>query len=164
MSYPGCFLPRVGSSPPWCGARSMARRPGAGQYGLWRASASPPRPGRGRVTGCDAVADGRTGRLQRSHGSVKQQVENKNEFWAEVSAIAVCPVAIAAGVAKGAYDASTDNGAFVDGFSAAAAPIIRAARGFGEQHGTTITKGVVTGAAGTLGARIMREGLKHVVG
>ena len=118
------------------------------------------RPG----TGCDAVADGRTGRLQRSHGSVKQQVENKNEFWAEVSAIAVCPVAIAAGVAKGAYDASTDNGAFVDGFSAAAAPIIRAARGFGEQHGTTITKGVVTGAAGTLGARIMREGLKHVVG
>jgi len=95
---------------------------------------------------------------------VKQQVENRNEFWAEVSAIAVCPVAIAAGFAKGAYDASTDHGAFVDGFSAAATPIIRAARGFGEEHGTTITKGVVTGAAGTLGARIMREGLKRVAG
>jgi hypothetical protein len=95
---------------------------------------------------------------------VNQQVNSQNEFWAEVSAIAVCPVAIAAGVAKGAYDASTDNGAFVDGFSGAAAPIIRAARGFGEEHGTTITRGVVTGAAGTLGARIMREGLKRVVG
>jgi hypothetical protein len=95
---------------------------------------------------------------------VKQQVENRNEFWAEVSAIAVCPVAIAAGVARGAYDASTDHGPFVDGFSSTAAPIIRAARGFGEEHGTTITKGVVTGAAGTLGARIMREGLKHIVG
>ena len=142
----------------------MARGPGAGQYGQWRASTSPPQSGRGRGTDCDGVADGRAGRLLRSRGSVKQQVENKNEFWAEVSAIAVCPVAIAAGCAKGAYDASTDNGAFVDGFSAAAAPIIRAARGFGEQHGTTITKGVVTGAAGTLGARIMREGLKRVVG
>jgi hypothetical protein len=109
-------------------------------------------------------ADGRTDRLLRSRGRVKQQVENQNEFWAEVSAIAVCPVAIAAGVAKGAYDASTDHGPFVAGFSGTAAPIIRAARGFGEEHGTTITKGVVTGAAGTLGARIMREGLKRIVG
>lgn len=110
------------------------------------------------------MADGSTGRFLRSRGRVKQQVENKNEFWADVSAIAACPVAIAAGLAKGAYDASTDNGAFVDGFSAAAGPIIRTARGFGEEHGTTITRGVVTGAAGALGARIMREGLKRVVG
>jgi hypothetical protein len=95
---------------------------------------------------------------------VKQQVDNRNEFWGQVSAIAVSPVAIAAGFAKGAYDASTDNGAFVDGFSATATPIIRKARGFGEEHGSTITKGVVTGAAGTLGARIMREGLKRIVG
>ena len=125
------------------GAKPMARRPGAGQYGMCRVGTSP---------------------SQRSRGRVKQQVENKNEFWADVSAIAVCPVAIAAGFAKGAYDASTDAGPFVDGFSAAASPIIRAARGFGEEHGTTITKGVVTGAAGTLGARIMREGLKRFVG
>jgi hypothetical protein len=95
---------------------------------------------------------------------VKQQVENKNEFWADVSAIAVCPVAIAAGCAKGAYDASTDNGAFVDGFGAAAGPIIKAARGFGAEHGTTITKGVVTGAAGALGAHIVSEGLKRIIG
>jgi hypothetical protein len=95
---------------------------------------------------------------------VKQQVDNKNEFWGQVSAIAVSPVAIAAGLAKGAYDASTDRGGFVDGFSSGATPIIRAARGFGEEHGTTMTKGVVTGAAGTLGARIMREGLRRVVG
>jgi hypothetical protein len=106
----------------------------------------------------------RISRLLRSHRRVKQQVENKNEFWGQVSAIAVSPVAIAAGFAKGAYDASTDRGAFADGFSSAASPIIRAARGFGEDHGTTITKGVVTGAAGTLGARIMREGLRRVVG
>jgi hypothetical protein len=91
-------------------------------------------------------------------------VENTNEFWADVSAIVACPVAIAAGVAKGAYDASTDNGAFVDGFSTAAGPIIRAARGFGAEHGTTITKGVVSGAAGALGARIVNEGLKRIIG
>ena len=102
--------------------------------------------------------------LLRSCGSVKQQVENNNEFWAQVSAIAVSPVAIAAGCAKGAYDASTNNGAFIDGFTAGAGPIIKAARGFGEEHGTTITRGVVTGAAGALGARIMREGLKRVIG
>ena len=94
----------------------------------------------------------------------KQQVDNANEFWPNVSAIAVSPVAIVAGVAKGAYDASTDSGAFVDGFSAAAGPIIRAARGFGAEHGTALTKGVVGGAAGALGARIVNEGLKRIIG
>jgi len=91
-------------------------------------------------------------------------VEHENEFWAEVSAIAVSPVAIAAGFAKGAYDASTDNGAFVEGFNAAASPIIKAARSFGDEHGTTITKGVVTGAASMLGARIVSGGLKRIIG
>ena len=94
----------------------------------------------------------------------KQQVEHENEFWAEVSAIAVSPVAIAAGFAKGAYDASTDNGAFAEGFSTVADPIIKAARGFGAEHGNTITKGVVTGAASMLGARIMSGGLKRIIG
>jgi hypothetical protein len=94
----------------------------------------------------------------------KQQVEDKNEFWADVSAIAVCPVAISAGLAKGTYDAATDKGPFVDGFSEAAGPIIRAARGFGSEHGTTITRGVVTGAAGAVGARIVSETLKRVIG
>ena len=89
-------------------------------------------------------------------------MENTNEFWSNVSMAAVSPVAIAAGFAKGAYDASTDNGAFSEGFSAAAGPIIKAAKEFGAEHGTTITKGVITGAAGALGVRIVNEGLKHL--
>ncbi len=39
---------------------------------------------------------------------------------------------------------------------------MRAAKEFGAEHSTTMTKGVVTGAAGALGARIVREGLKHL--
>jgi len=83
-------------------------------------------------------------------------VENKNEFWANASVVVVSPVAFAVGFAKGAYDASTDNGPFREGFNAAAGPILREAKKFGSEHGTTITKGVITGAAGTLGARIVR--------
>jgi hypothetical protein len=83
-------------------------------------------------------------------------VENRSEFWANVSVVAASPVAIAAGFAKGAYDASTDRGAFSEGFNAASGPILRGAKKFGAEHGTTITKGVITGAAGTLGARIVR--------
>ena len=89
-------------------------------------------------------------------------MENTNEFWANVSMVAVSPVAIAAGFARGAYDASTDNGAFSEGFNAAAGPIMRAAKEFGAEHGTTMTKGVITGAAGALGARLVREGFKHL--
>jgi hypothetical protein len=91
-------------------------------------------------------------------------MEDNSEFWASVSAVVACPVAIAAGIARGAHDASTDNGPFIDGFSAGADPVISAARRFGAQHGTTITKAAVTGAAGALGARIMREGLKRILG
>jgi hypothetical protein len=89
-------------------------------------------------------------------------VEKTNDFWSNVSMVAVSPVAIAAGVAKGTYDASTDHGAFSEGFNTAAVPIMRAAREFGNEHGTSITKGVVTGAAGAFGARIVREGLRHL--
>jgi hypothetical protein len=83
-------------------------------------------------------------------------VENTNGFWANASVVAVSPVAFAVGFAKGAYDASTDKGAFSEGFNGAASPILRAAKEFGAEHGTTITRGVITGAAGTLGARIVR--------
>jgi hypothetical protein len=83
-------------------------------------------------------------------------VENTNEFWANASVVAVSPVAIAVGFAKGAYDAATDNGAFSEGFNEAAGPIMRGAKKFGSEHGTTITKAMITGAAGTLGARIVR--------
>lgn len=89
-------------------------------------------------------------------------MENTNDFWSNVSMAAVTPVAVAAGVAKGAFDATTDNGPFSDGFSGAAVPIFKAAKTFGHEHGGTITKGVVTGAAGALGARILREGLRHI--
>jgi hypothetical protein len=89
-------------------------------------------------------------------------MENTNEFWANVSMVAVSPVAITAGFAKGAFDASTNNGPFREGFSTAATPIMKAAKEFGTEHGTTMTKGVVTGAAGALGARILREGLRHL--
>ena len=88
--------------------------------------------------------------------------DEKSEFWADVSAVVVTPVAIAAGLAKGAYDASTDNGAFADGFSSAANPIIAAGKNFGAEHGPMITKGVVGGAAGALGARIVQAGLRHL--
>jgi hypothetical protein len=90
-------------------------------------------------------------------------MENTSEFWADVSVAVVSPVAIAAGFARGAYDASTDNGAFTEGFNAAADPIIKGAKKFGAEHGTTITKAVLTGAAGALGARIVSEGLKRII-
>jgi hypothetical protein len=87
-------------------------------------------------------------------------VEDTNEFWANVSVVAISPVAIAAGFAKGAYDASTDHGAFSEGFNATAGPIMRTAKEFGAKHGTAMTAGVVTGAAGAVGARIVHEGFK----
>ena len=89
-------------------------------------------------------------------------MDNKSEFWENVSAIVVTPVAVAAGLAKGTYDASTDHGAFIDGFNGAATPIITAGKNFGAEHGPTITKGVVTGAAGALGARILHVGLRTI--
>jgi hypothetical protein len=56
----------------------------------------------------------------------------------------------------------TGSGAFDDGFHAAADPIIASARKFGTEHKETITKGMLGGAAATLGARIVNESLKHL--
>lgn len=89
-------------------------------------------------------------------------MENRNEFWADVSVVAAFPVAIAAGLARGAYDASTDSGGFSDGFNAAAVPIMKAAKEFGAEHGGLMTRGVITGAAGALGARLVNEGFRHL--
>jgi hypothetical protein len=88
--------------------------------------------------------------------------ENKREFWAQVSTVAVSPVAIAAGLARGAYDASTDHRPFADGFTDAATSIMRAGREFGEEHGQLITRGMVGGAAGAAGARILHAGLRRL--
>jgi hypothetical protein len=95
-------------------------------------------------------------------GENSEHTENKGEFWAQVSMVAVSPVAIAAGLARGVYDASTDNGPFADGFTEAATSIMRAGRNFGEEHGQLITRGVVTGAAGAAGARILHAGLRRL--
>jgi hypothetical protein len=91
-------------------------------------------------------------------------VENTSEFWADVSMVVVSPVAIAAGFAKGAYDASTDNGAFSEGFNSAAGPIMKEAKKFGAEHSAIITRGVLTGAAGAFGARMVNIGLKRLIG
>lgn len=96
------------------------------------------------------------------NGENSENTEDKREFWAKVSMVAVSPVAIAAGLAKGAYDASTDHGPFADGFTEAATSIMRAGRNFGEEHGQLITRGVVGGAAGAAGARILHAGLRHL--
>ncbi|HTT55400.1 MAG TPA: hypothetical protein VMH35_28760 [Streptosporangiaceae bacterium] len=89
-------------------------------------------------------------------------MDNSNDFWADVSMVVVSPVAIAAGLAKGTYDASTDNGGFAEGFTAAATPVIKAGREFGAEHGSVITRGVVTGAAGAFGARLVQGALRHL--
>ena len=100
--------------------------------------------------------------IRKSPGRGYRKVENKNEFWAKVSVVAVSPVAIAAGITKGAYDAVTYNGAYSEGFNAAAVPIMKAAREFGAEHGSIMTRGVVTGAAGAFGVRLVNEGLKRL--
>jgi hypothetical protein len=89
-------------------------------------------------------------------------VEETSGFWADAIGLAASPVAIAAGIAKGSYDAATGSGAFDEGFHAAADPIIISARKFGTEHKDTITKGLLGGAAATVGARIVNEGLRHL--
>jgi hypothetical protein len=89
-------------------------------------------------------------------------VEQTNDFWANVITVAASPVAIAAGIARGSYDAATGSGAFTEGFNATAEPIIFGAKKFGSEHGQTITRGIIGGAATAVGARIVGGALKHV--
>jgi hypothetical protein len=90
-------------------------------------------------------------------------VEQTSGFWAGAIAVAASPVAIAAGIVKGSYDAATGSGAFDEGFHAAADPVIASARKFGTDHQDTITKGLLGGAATTIGARIVTAGLKTII-
>jgi hypothetical protein len=103
----------------------------------------------------------RWGHLLKPTGE-EYKVEQTNDFWADVITVAASPVAIAAGVAKGSYDAASGNGPFREGFNATAEPILWSAKKFGAQHGTTITKGIIGGAAGALGARLISETFKHL--
>jgi hypothetical protein len=89
-------------------------------------------------------------------------VEQGSEFWGDVIAVGASPVAIAAGFAKGAFDAATGNGPFSEGFNGTASPIIRGAKKFGSEHGPTITKGIIGGAATAFGAKILNETFRHI--
>ena len=89
-------------------------------------------------------------------------MEQTDDFWANVLTVAASPVAIAAGVAKGSYDAATGSGPFTEGFNATAAPIMGGAKRFGGEHGPTITKGIIGGAATAVGARIVGGALRHL--
>ena len=89
-------------------------------------------------------------------------MEQTTGFWADVIAVAASPVAITAGIVRGSYEAASGAGPFSEGFHAAADPVIASARKFGNEHTETITKGVLGGAAATLGARIVNEGLRHL--
>lgn len=91
-----------------------------------------------------------------------EQEERTNDFWANVITVAVSPVAIAAGIAKGSYDAATNHGPFTEGFNSTAEPIIFGAKRFGTEHGPTITKGVIGGAATAVGGRIISQTLKAI--
>lgn len=86
----------------------------------------------------------------------------QNDFWANAITVAASPVAIAAGIAKGSYDAATGNGPFAQGFNTTAEPIIWGAKKFGAEHGSTITRGIVGGAATAVGARIVGGALRHL--
>jgi hypothetical protein len=88
------------------------------------------------------------------------RMEQTSPFWANVSAVAVSPVAITAGVVRGSYDAANGTRPFDEGFYAAARPIMAAGKDFGARHGEAITKGIVGGAATALGARILNEVLR----
>ncbi len=90
-------------------------------------------------------------------------MEQTDGFWAGVIGVAASPVAIAAGIIKGSYDAATNSGSFDEGYHGAADPIIASARKFGTEHQETITKAMLGGAAATVGARVVNAGLRHLI-
>ena len=89
-------------------------------------------------------------------------MEQTGGFWADVMGVAASPVAIAAGVVKGSADAVSGSGAFSAGFHSAADPIITAARKFGTEHQSTITKGILGGATTAIGAKIINESFRFL--
>jgi hypothetical protein len=90
-------------------------------------------------------------------------VEQPSGFWADVSMVAALPVAMAAGVAKGTFDAVTGNGAFEQGYEATSNRVVGGAKKFGGDHGSTITRGLVVGVTSALGGRLVSETLKRVL-
>lgn len=80
----------------------------------------------------------------------------QNKFWGTVSGLAATPVAVAAGVARGAYDAASGSGGFAEGVEKTTGGIIRGAESFGNEHGDLITRGIITGAAAAVGGKLIR--------
>ena len=66
-------------------------------------------------------------------------------------------VAIAAGVARGAYDAASGHGGFAESAEKVTGSMIRSAEEFGAEHGDLITRGVITGAAAAVGGGLVRS-------
>jgi len=87
---------------------------------------------------------------------------SENAFWGVVIAAAAFPAAVAAGFAKGTYDAVSGNGPFAEGCNQVVQPVINTAEQFGREHGEAITRGLIQGATAALGGAIVREGIKHV--
>jgi len=75
---------------------------------------------------------------------------SESRFWGTAAAIASSPVAVAAGVVNGAYQAATGSGPFADGFETAERAVVQAAEKFGTEHGETITKATITGVIGVI--------------
>jgi hypothetical protein len=85
-----------------------------------------------------------------------------NKFWGTVSGVVVTPVAIAAGVAKGAFDAASGNGSFAEGVEKTTGSVIKGAEQFGEQHGDLITRGIITGAAAAVGGKLINGSRRRI--
>lgn len=72
----------------------------------------------------------------------------ENEFWGTTVGVASTPVAIAVGLTNGTYKAATGAGSFNDGFESAMKTVTGSAQKFGNDHGPTITRAVITGFVG----------------
>ena len=57
-------------------------------------------------------------------------------------------MAVVAGLTNGTYKAATGAGSFNDGFGSAMKAVTGSAQKFGNDHGTTITRAVITGFVG----------------
>jgi hypothetical protein len=71
-----------------------------------------------------------------------------NEFWATTVGVVSAPVAVVAGLTNGGYKAATGTGSFNNGFESARKAVTQGAQQFGNEHGATITRAVITATVG----------------
>jgi hypothetical protein len=72
----------------------------------------------------------------------------ENEFWGTTAAVVSTPVAVVAGLTNGTRKAATGAGSFNHGYESAMKAVTGSAQKFGNDHGTTITRAVITGFVG----------------